>query len=129
MFLFVQSMNVITHAKMSQMLPHKYTRAHACMMLCCNGYESSVHFFQKQQTLQRLCAERLNSCFSDVGLTVLSPFVSLFFLFLLSLSLSLCLGSRISTSNKHREGYSVSFGDRRTGHGQWEHMEMRELRV
>lgn len=58
------------------------------MMLCCNSYESSVHVFQKQQTLERPRAERLNSCFSDVSLTVLSPFVSLF-LFLLSLSLSL----------------------------------------
>lgn len=54
--------------------------AHARMMLCCKSYESSMHFFQKQQTLQRLCAESLNSCFSDIGLTVLSPFVSSHFL-------------------------------------------------
>lgn len=54
-----------------------------------------------------------------------SPLSVRLFLFCFLLLPSLCLGSRISTSNKHREGYSVSFGDSRTGHGQWEHMEMR----
>lgn len=59
-----------------------YMDTHA-PMLCCNSYESSMHFFQKQQALQRLCAESLNSCFSDVGQTVLSL---LFCFFSLSLS-------------------------------------------
>lgn len=55
---------------------HAYISARK--MRCCNRCRSSVHVFQKQQTPHRLCAERLNSCFSDVGQTVLSPFVSLF---------------------------------------------------
>lgn len=69
---------------------------HALKMLCCNSYVSSVHFIQKQHALQRLCAERLNSCWFDTPLS----FLSLFFPILLLLGL--CLGSRISTSNKYR---------------------------
>lgn len=81
----VWSTTVITHTVCTKNVTHTSLQyAHASMILCCNSHESSVHFFQKQQTLQRLHAERLNSCFSDVSLTVLSPFVS--FLFLRSLS-------------------------------------------
>lgn len=58
-----------------------HVRKYLHVMLCCNRYESALLFCQKQQALLWLCAERQNSCFSDVDLTVLSPFVSLFCFF------------------------------------------------
>ena len=78
-----------TEAVADTRITHSEHAKNACTMLCCNSYESSAYIFQKQQTFLRLCAERQNSCFSDVGLTVLSPFGSGFFV-RLPLSVSLC---------------------------------------
>lgn len=78
---------LLTHNQKHRTFCLKSTWMHTHLGCYVATVESTVHSFQKQQTLQRLCAESLNSCFSDVSLTVLSSFVSRFLCFF-SLSFS-----------------------------------------